>query len=75
MGMFFSEVFRLLCMILLFSQIPRSFLASSPVSIVQPPEHPTPPPQNNPPSGRFADKPLSPPPGRYKGPPGGRPSK
>ncbi|MCL7048178.1 hypothetical protein MKW94_005459 [Papaver nudicaule] len=74
MGMFFSEVFRLLCMIFLVSQIPRSFLASSPRSIVQPPQ-PPPPPKMNTGSGRFADKPLSPPPGRYKGPPGGRPSK
>ncbi|MCL7051066.1 hypothetical protein MKW94_030206 [Papaver nudicaule] len=63
MEIFFSQVFRLLCMILLLSQVAWSRRASPP--FLTPPV--------NPPKGRNADRPRPPPPGLLKGPPSGRP--
>ncbi|MCL7047593.1 hypothetical protein MKW94_009346 [Papaver nudicaule] len=49
MRMFFSWLFRLLCLILLLSHVAGRY------------------------RGKLADKPRSPPPNLYKGPPSGRP--
>ncbi|KAI3880469.1 hypothetical protein MKX03_031020 [Papaver bracteatum] len=82
MGIFFSQVFRLLCFILLLAHIPPS--PTPPLlSPVQPPSptppHPTvqpyrpPSPSRHSDSGRFADMPRAPPDFVYRKPGSGRP--
>ncbi|KAI3919727.1 hypothetical protein MKX01_000168 [Papaver californicum] len=85
MGMFFSQVFRLFCLILFLYQVAciRTSLLSPSLSPVHPPlqtsSYPPvrplrpPPPGRGPPQGRFTDRPRSPPPDLLKGPPGGCP--